>query len=199
MIQGGEECIAKKRDATVVPFEGRVKARLSDSAAQPPTLQQSHFSARVTAQMAVASLAIRNLKEHGSSLREVSGEAARLDLHLEILDKCSVITFLLQMFIDETRRVNAGSEGASPGGCEPQDETTSASAFSAEIISLSSRERGILELIAHGYSNKGIARQIGITAETVKSHVKRIFIKLNVERRAQAVWRAQTLRIFGSK
>jgi LuxR family transcriptional regulator, maltose regulon positive regulatory protein len=198
MIQGGEECIAKKRDATVVPFERRVKARLSDSAAPPPTLQQSHFSARVTAQMAVASLAISNLKEHGSSLREVSG-AARLDLHLEILDKCSVITFLLQMFIDETRRVNAVSEGASPGGRAPQDETTSASAFSAEIISLSSRERGILELIAHGYSNKGIARQIGITAETVKSHVKRIFIKLNVERRAQAVWRAQTLRIFGSK
>ena len=198
MIQGGEECIAKTRDATVVPFEGRVKARLSDSAAQPPTLQQSHFSARVTAQMAVASLAISNLKENGSSLREVSG-AARLDLHLEILDKCSVITFLLQMFIDETRRVNAVSEGASPGGRAPQDGTTSASAFSAEIISLSSRERGILELIAHGYSNKGIARQIGITAETVKSHVKRIFIKLNVERRAQAVWRAQTLRIFGSK
>ena len=198
MIQGGEECIAKKRDATVVPFERRVKARLSDSAAQPPTLQQSHFSARVTAQMAVASLAICNLKEHGSSLREVS-RAARLDLHLEILDKCPVITFLLQMFIDETRRVNAVSEGASPGGREAQDETTSTSAFSAEIISLSSRERGILELIAHGYSNKGIARQIGITAETVKSHVKRIFIKLNVERRAQAVWRAQTLRIFVSK
>ena len=198
MIQGGEECIAKKRDATVVPFERRVKARLGDSAAQPPTLQQSHFSAHVTAQMAVASLAISNLIEHGSGLREASG-AARLDLHLEILDKCSVITFLLQMFIDETRRVNAVSEGASPGGRAPQDETTSASAFSAEIISLSSRERDILELIAHGYSNKGIARQIGITAETVKSHVKRIFIKLNVERRAQAVWRAQTLRIFGSK
>ena len=198
MIQGGEECIAKKRDATVVPFERRVKARLSDSAAQPPTLQQSHFSARLTAQMAVASLAISNLKEHGSSLREVS-RAVRLDLHLEILDKCPVITFLLQMFIDETRRVNAVSESASPGGGAPQDKTTSASVFSTKIISLSSRERGILELIAHGYSNKGIARQIGITTETVKSHVKRIFIKLNVERRAQAVWRAQTLRIFGSK
>src|ERR1700692_4939793 len=159
MIQGGEECIAKKRDATVVPFERRVKALLSDSAAQPPTLQQSHFSARVTAQMAVASLAISNLKEHGSSLREVSG-AARLDLHLEIIDKCSVITFLLQMFIDETRRVNAVSEGASPGGRPPQDETTSA--FSVNTISLSSRERSILELIGHGYSNQESARQIGI-------------------------------------
>src|ERR1700690_419280 len=156
MIQGGEECIAKKRDATVVPFERRVKARLGDSAAQPPTLQQSHFSAHVTAQMAVASLAISNLIEHGSGLREASG-AARLDLHLEILDKCSVITFLLQMFIDETRRVNAVREGASPGRRTREDETSLASAFSAKIISLSSRERDIFELIAHGYSNKGIA------------------------------------------
>jgi LuxR family transcriptional regulator, maltose regulon positive regulatory protein len=194
MIQGGEERIATKRDATVVRLEGRVKPRPSDSAAQPPTVRQSHFSARLRAQMAVASVAISSLEERG----EFSAEAARHDLQLEILDKCSVITLLLQLFIDETRRVNAVSEGASPGGRTPQDETNSASAFSANSISLSSRERGILELIGHGYSNKEIARQIGITAETVKSHVKRIFIKLNVDRRAQAVWRAQTLRILGS-
>jgi LuxR family transcriptional regulator, maltose regulon positive regulatory protein len=198
MIQGGEERIGRTRDATIVPFEGRVKPRLSDSAAQPPTLQQSHFSARVRAQMAVASVTISSLEERSTSLREVSGEAARLDLQLEILDKCSAITFLLQMFIDETRRVNAVSEGASPGGRPPQDETTSASTFSANSISLSTRERGILELIGHGYSNKGIARQIGISAETVKSHVKRIFIKLNVDSRAQAVWRAHTLGLLGS-
>src|ERR1700675_1970862 len=103
MIQGGEERIAKKRDATVVRLEERVKPRPSDSAAQPRAVQQSYFSARVRAQMAVASVAISSLEERG----EVSGEAARLDLQLKILDKCSGITFLLQMFIDETRQVNA--------------------------------------------------------------------------------------------
>jgi LuxR family maltose regulon positive regulatory protein len=48
-------------------------------------------------------------------------------------------------------------------------------------------------LIAEGLSNKEIARNLAITPETVKSHVKHIFIKLNVEKRAQAVSRAQIL------
>lgn len=58
---------------------------------------------------------------------------------------------------------------------------------------LSPREKNILELIALGRSNKEIARSLGVTPETVKSHLKNIFIKLNVEKRAQAVVRAQTL------
>jgi LuxR family maltose regulon positive regulatory protein len=195
MIQGREERVAK-RDATVVPFEGRVKPRLSDSAAQP-TISQTHFAQRVRDQLAVASLATSDLKEDDTSLREVLGKAARLDLQQAILHKCSEIAFLLQLFVDETRRVSAVSEGAPPGGRTRQDGATSASASSANSISLSSRERDILELIGHGNSNKEIARRIGIGAETVKSTVKRIFIKLNAGRRAQAVLRAQTLGLLG--
>jgi len=59
--------------------------------------------------------------------------------------------------------------------------------------SLTPRERGILELIAEGRSNKEIARSLGIGPETVKSHVKNIFDKLSVEKRAQAIARAQSL------
>ena len=59
--------------------------------------------------------------------------------------------------------------------------------------SLTARERGILELIAEGQSNKEIARSLGIAPETVKSHVKNIFDKLSVEKRAQAISRAQSL------
>ena len=58
---------------------------------------------------------------------------------------------------------------------------------------LSARERGIVELIAQGQSNKEIARTLGITPETVKTHVKNIFVKLAVEKRAHAVARAQAL------
>jgi ATP/maltotriose-dependent transcriptional regulator MalT len=63
--------------------------------------------------------------------------------------------------------------------------------------SLSMRECGILELIGQGYSNKKVARTLGISAETVKSHVKRVFIKLDVNTRAHAVARAQSLGLFG--
>jgi LuxR family transcriptional regulator, maltose regulon positive regulatory protein len=48
-------------------------------------------------------------------------------------------------------------------------------------------------LIGEGLSNKEIARNLAITPETVKSHVKHIFTKLNVDNRAQAVSRAQIL------
>jgi LuxR family maltose regulon positive regulatory protein len=62
-----------------------------------------------------------------------------------------------------------------------------------ERESLSARERSIVELIAQGQSNKEIARSLGITPETVKTHVKNIFLKLEVDKRAHAVARAQAL------
>ena len=58
---------------------------------------------------------------------------------------------------------------------------------------LTARERHILSMIGQGFSNKRVAQSLKISPETVKSHVKRIFTKLNVERRAQAVARAQSL------
>ena len=68
-----------------------------------------------------------------------------------------------------------------------------ACSMSAIADPLSARESDILKLIAQGQSNKEIARSLAIAPETVKSHVKHIFIKLAVEKRAQAVSRAQSL------
>ena len=64
---------------------------------------------------------------------------------------------------------------------------------SATAGALTPREGDILKLIVDGLSNKEIARNLTIAPETVKSHVKHIFTKLNVERRVQAVSRAQML------
>lgn len=58
---------------------------------------------------------------------------------------------------------------------------------------LTARERSIIEFIARGRSNKEIARELGVTPETIKTHLKRIFQKLSAESRAQAVVRAQSL------
>lgn len=62
--------------------------------------------------------------------------------------------------------------------------------------SLSTRERTIVLLMGHGLTNKMIARQLSIAPETVKSHAKRIFWKLMVQTRAQAVYRASELRLI---
>jgi len=51
----------------------------------------------------------------------------------------------------------------------------------------------VLALIAKGQSNKRIAQTLGIAPETVKSHVKRAFLKLESKTRAEAVTRASAL------
>jgi LuxR family maltose regulon positive regulatory protein len=58
---------------------------------------------------------------------------------------------------------------------------------------LTAREQSVLRSIGAGLSNKGIARELGIAPETVKSHAKRIFVKLGTQTRAQAVTRAVQL------
>jgi transcriptional regulator of acetoin/glycerol metabolism len=60
-------------------------------------------------------------------------------------------------------------------------------------VVLSGRERSVVALIGEGLSNKQIARRLEVSPETVKSHLVKVFGKLAVERRAQAVARAKDL------
>lgn len=52
---------------------------------------------------------------------------------------------------------------------------------------LSPREREVLSLVGDGATNTDIARTLGIGSETVKTLLRRAFVKLGVSRRAQAV------------
>jgi DNA-binding CsgD family transcriptional regulator len=56
---------------------------------------------------------------------------------------------------------------------------------------LSAREHQVALLVAHGFSNKDVAHELGITDGTVKLHVHNIFQKLGVRNRtAIYVWLA---------
>lgn len=52
---------------------------------------------------------------------------------------------------------------------------------------LTDREREVLQLLATGYSNAEIGRKIHLSEATVKTHIGRILLKLNVRDRVQAV------------
>ena len=52
---------------------------------------------------------------------------------------------------------------------------------------LTEREEQILKLLAEGRSNRAIGQALFITESTVKSHVKNLFIKLDVTSRAEAI------------
>ena len=55
------------------------------------------------------------------------------------------------------------------------------------VPDLTRREQQILDQIGQGLSNKEIARLLGISSATVKNHVQRLFGKLSVRRRTQAI------------
>lgn len=61
---------------------------------------------------------------------------------------------------------------------------------------LSEREVEVLELVAAGHSNQEIAERLFISVFTVKSHVQRLSMKLEVKRRTQAVAKAKSLGIL---
>ena len=56
-----------------------------------------------------------------------------------------------------------------------------------ETVELSPREREVLELLARGYLYKEIAEMLKIGVQTVNTYIRRIYEKLHVRSRAQAV------------
>lgn len=63
-------------------------------------------------------------------------------------------------------------------------------------LGLTPRELDILAAIADGLSNREIGERLFVSENTVKTHSGRVFDKLDVQRRTQAVQRARELRII---
>jgi DNA-binding CsgD family transcriptional regulator len=63
-------------------------------------------------------------------------------------------------------------------------------------LGLSPRECEILALLASGQSNKELARSLAISPNTVKTHLARVYDKLEVERRVQAIEKARMLALI---
>jgi DNA-binding CsgD family transcriptional regulator len=96
-----------------------------------------------------------------------------------------VLSSYLTTLISRRGWDNAGQQRVRSEG-QPSDER------------LSARECAVLALIARGQSNKRVAQTLRIAPETVKSHVKRTFLKLGSKTRAEAVARATELGFLGN-
>jgi LuxR family transcriptional regulator, maltose regulon positive regulatory protein len=159
-------------------------------------MQHRQFLICIAIHLSAVQLSAGKVAEAMGRFRRVLAACAGAGLYQTVLDEAPIISELLRTtqeggniktdLIPYVDRLVAGLQRAG------QDR--SASTSGARILSaLSPRETDILTLIAEGLSNKEIARSLYIGPETVKSHLKSVFTKLGVERRAQAVSRAQTL------
>jgi DNA-binding CsgD family transcriptional regulator len=63
-------------------------------------------------------------------------------------------------------------------------------------LGITRREHEVLTLVASGRSNKEIARRLSVSPNTVKTHLGRLYEKLEAARRTEAILRARELRLI---
>ena len=63
-------------------------------------------------------------------------------------------------------------------------------------LGITAREHEVLRLLAAGRSNKEIAGRLHLSPNTVKTHIARLYEKLDAARRTQAVLHARELRLI---
>jgi LuxR family maltose regulon positive regulatory protein len=165
-------------------------------------MQHRQFVICVAIRLSAVQLGAGKIAEAVNRFHRVLVACAAAGLYQTVLDEGPVISRLLQ----ETQESGKVKADMIPyldrlvAGLQRTGQDRLAPTSGARILSaLSPRETDILTLIAEGLSNKEIARNLYIGPETVKSHLKSVFTKLGVERRAQAVSRAQTLGLVSTQ
>jgi len=91
------------------------------------------------------------------------------------------------------RALLAGEVVAPRGLAEVSGDEAAERKFARAVSALTPQQYRVLMLLARGYSNRAIAKDIAVVVATVKAHVTVILRKLGLERRTQAALLAQRL------
>ncbi|MBU6438093.1 MAG: response regulator transcription factor [Betaproteobacteria bacterium] len=106
-----------------------------------------------------------------------------------------------EAFVAAIRDMAAGGAPISPAIARhvlsrvraPLPPLNAAAAGGDEHIALTDREQEVLNLTAKGYNFPEIGKLLGVSTETIKTHIKRVYQKLAVHTKNEAVYEAQRL------
>ncbi len=158
-----------------------------------------HVLCNISVEFAILLHSEGNLGEADAVFHQALKSAIRAGSSQPFMRPSPVIGVLLERACDRLDRGSTDKdilpivEGLLSDWRALNDALPSTTAARPVANSLSDRERAVLENVCHGQTNKSIARSLGISPETVKSHMKRIFMKLSVNTRSEAVARVKAL------
>jgi LuxR family maltose regulon positive regulatory protein len=162
--------------------------------------KRNHYRAlRLSVQLADALLACGDQAEGRAMLVQALQVGARAGVYQTFVDAGAHVADLLSSLHDATPQDSRLPPELRPyigsilGDRAQQRARTMPTRPLRLTESLSPREQSVLRSMSCGLSNKRIAQELQIAPETVKSHVKGIFIKLAVQTRAHAVSTAGAL------
>ena len=177
---------------------GRAATILRELQAAGCGKRNNYWALRLSVQLADALLGCGDQAEGRAMLVQALQVGARAGVHQTFVDAGAHVAELLLSFHHATPQ-----DSRLPPELRPyigsiladraQQRTRLPTRASRVTESLSPRERSVLRSISCGLSNKRIAQELQIAPETVKSHVKGIFIKLAVQTRAHAVSTASAM------
>jgi ATP/maltotriose-dependent transcriptional regulator MalT len=154
---------------------------------------------RLAIELAEMLAAIGEPEEADALFLQTIMAGAAAGLSQAFLERGAGVTLLLRRAYDRAEEAGSTYRDLLPfvGSLLSRRDTRGAQSHSAQPSrmsdTLTAREREVLRMISEGFANKRIARVLAISPETVKSHAKRIFLKLAVGTRAEAVSRAKSL------
>lgn len=115
----------------------------------------------------------------------ISGQAdTSLPAQARAVGLCAYLSKSLELatLLEHLRQLAQGI----PVFCAADTPAPPRPAASADMLPLTTRQKQVLRLLAHGYSNKEIARSLQIAPATAKKHLEGIFSRLGVASRLQA-------------
>lgn len=201
----GNEAAWRERDVAALAIS---RLLLAEGRSQEALAALEHFSAQAREQgrlrssiryallMAQAAHALGNREQAREHTGQVLALSLRTGFIRALVDDAGPLDDLIALYLADSEEIDAGLANHA---ATIMERLRGPATGDATQPLLSKREQEVMALLALGASNKLIARDLDLSENTVRYHLKNIFAKLNVQNRVQAVTEASLQGLIAGK